>query len=126
MAKVTIKKDPEEYKPGKFGQFSNKGIALAAQKLNRYGLLLYLYLCDNKDGYVINVLSPTAISHAFGVTIDVAKGMTSAQKGYGELVREGFIKDDIFYPEGVPAEKPETKEEETNVKVINVTGGFKY
>lgn len=115
MAKITIKKDKKEYQPGKFGQFSKKGFALAAQKLNKDGLLLWLYLCNNMDGYTIQVLRPTTVSNELGISVDAAKKMTSPSRGYGELVREGFIKDDIFYPEGVPDDK-----------IDNNTKGFRF
>jgi len=99
MAKLIIKKEAAEYKPGKFGQFSNKGFALAAQKLNKNGLLIWLYLCNNKDGYELD-LSPTAVANALGVSADIAKSMTSPSKALGELEKAGFIKDGVFYAEG--------------------------
>ena len=114
MAKLIIKKEMEEYKPGKFGQFSNKGFALAAQKLNKNGLMMWLYLCNNKDGYTLD-LSPTAISNMLGVTIDVAKSMSGPKKGLAELESAGFIKDGVFYAEGVPAEKKEEVKPEKEV-----------
>lgn len=120
MAKIIIRKEREEYKPGKFGQFSHKGFALAAQKLNKSGLLLWLYLCNNADGYTIQVLRPTTISEELGVTIDVAKGMTSPSKGgYKELEEKGFIKDGVFYAEGVPAEEKKDAE-------VDLIEKFKY
>jgi hypothetical protein len=133
MAKITIKKDKEEYKPGKFGQFSNKGFALAAQKLNKNGLLLWLYLCNNADGYTIQMLRPTTVSKELGISIDVAKKMTSTSQGYRELTEAGFIKDGIFYPEGVPKnmqgdpknmEGVEEKEEPSNKS--DVEGVFQF
>lgn len=100
MAKtLKIVKDNNEYTPGKFAQYSNKGFALAAQTLNKNGLLLWLYLCNNKDGFEFT-LSPTAISNELGVTIDVAKSMTSTNKGLKELEAAGFIRDGKFYAEG--------------------------
>ena len=100
MAKtLKIIKDAEEYKPGKFAQYSIKGFSLAAQKLNKNGLLLWLYLCNNKNGFDFT-LSPTAISNELGVSIDVAKSMTSAAKGLKELEAAGFIRDGKFYAEG--------------------------
>lgn len=117
--KITIKKEKDEYTPGKFGQFSNKGFALAAQKLNKNGLLLWLYLCNNKDGYTIEVLRPTTVSNELGVTIDVAKSMTSPSKGYGELEEKGFIKDGVFYAEGVPKEN-ESGAKESQESIVNL------
>ena len=108
MAKtLKIIKDAEEYKPGKFAQYSIKGFSLAAQKLNKNGLLLWLYLCNNKNGFDFT-LSPTAISNELGVSIDVAKSMTSAAKGLKELEAAGFIRDGTFYAEGFvqDAEEP--------------------
>lgn len=116
MAKtIKINKDMEEYKPGKFSQYSNKGFSLAAQKLNRYGLLLWLYLCNNKNGFEFT-LSPTAISNELGVSIDVAKSMTKATGGIKELEAAGFIRDGIFYAEGIPQESKEQSENSSEKK----------
>ena len=60
---------------------------------------MWLYLCNNKNGFDFT-LSPTAISNELGVSIDVAKSMTSAVKGLKELEAAGFIKDGNFYAEG--------------------------
>jgi len=121
--KIIIKKELEEYKPGKFGQFSMKGFALAAQKLNKNGLLLWLYLCNNKDGYTIEVLRPTTVANELGVSIDVAKTMTSKSKGYGELERAGFIRDGVFYAEGVPKVE-EGADEENPLPAVEMEDGF--
>ena len=107
MAKtLKIIKDAEEYKPGKFAQYSIKGFSLAAQKLNKNGLLLWLYLCNNKDGFDFT-LSPTAIQNELGVSIDTAKNMTKTSGGMKELIEAGFIKDGIFYAEGLEKESKE-------------------
>lgn len=121
MAKtLKIVKDSNEYKPGKFSQFSEKGFKLAAQKLNKTGLLLWLYLCENRDGYSWT-LSPTAIVNELGVTSDVAKNMTKATGGIKELENAGFIVGDTFYAEGCPEADKSSAQEVTNPNPIPPT-----
>lgn len=122
MAKtLKIVKDSNEYTPGKFAQYSHKGFAIAAQTLNKNGLLLWLYLCNNKDGFDFT-LSPTAISNELGVSIDVAKSMTSAAKGLKELEAAGFIRDGKFYAEGLDR----GVEEQNEISSENSKIGFEF
>ena len=94
--------------------------------MKSFGLLLWLYLCNNADGYTIQMLRPTTVSKELGISIDVAKKMTSTSQGYRELTEAGFIKDGIFYPEGVPKNMEGVEEKEEPNNKSDVEGVFQF
>lgn len=113
--KTVIIKRKEKYEPGEFAQFSKSAFVTAAKKLSKNGLILWLYLCENKNGYKFTV-SQTGIKTELELSEGVSKSITRAGGAFDELVKCGFIKDGVFFADG-----PESEEEKIeDVKKIEV------
>lgn len=118
--KTIIIKRKEKYEAGEFAQFSKKGLALAAQKLGKNGLILWMYLCENKNNYTFTI-SPTAMQNQLGLTEGTSKTMTKKDGAYDELVKAGFIRDGVFYADGPEEDLIEPKEKKEEEKAITVS-----
>lgn len=73
----------------KFIQIESATLGIAAGKLSKVGLRLYLYLLDNKNDFNF-VLSPLAYAKWYGVESDAEGIDKSKRAGVNKAIRDGI------------------------------------
>lgn len=85
-----IHRDMPKEKEGNFLLIKKENMYAAYKDLNAHGLVLYLYLAGNKDGFDL-AISPAAVKQSFGMPESTARDKIKLliDKGYLVQQKEG-------------------------------------
>lgn len=102
-----------------FLNIKNKNWQAAARDLGAHGLMLYLYLASNINGFNL-VLSPAAITQATGMPRSTYHDQFSKLVNRGYLVQKGENEYDFFE---IPCTRPGYHVNETSTQNLNTCTG---